>query len=785
MHSLIFKSNKVRSAVITALVGLSSVSVAFAEVTTPVSINLEEQPLKDALDKVSETFDVTVIAPGQILRNKRAPAINRKVTTDEVVEILLQNSGLEARRTNSGAILVIPQESKKRTIEQSESSASNSGYESINQEVEVIEVVGSAIGDLSRAFAGGQVATGQQLGLLGNRDRLETPVSTTSLTSEYLENTQTIRLNDALQSFTSVQATTTPNQGNGGGFQIRGIQSGLRSVAFAGLGNVFYEALPSTVGIERVELIRGPSTLFTGLSSAFSNGVGGFVNLIPKRGAAQGEGSFSVGYKSDSVGYTRLEYGSRSGDADEWGYYLGGEFLSGETQVDSNEREEKQFAASLDYNGEDFRALANFIYTNTQVDGQSREIFGAIGPTLPVDFNTSNNFNQPWAFINAESLISIVRLEYDITSTTNAYGIISHSVHDWEALSAFQSALQPNGDFTSDVGIFDTDDIKRTNVETGVRSQFQIGEVSHNFVIAFTYGEQSEKFDFVGFDPADQFTNNIFNPISSPIPAIESAAPPNNTSENTFFGATVANTFGFFDDRLQLTTGLRYQDIETESFDGTTGVRTDIAEGDKWSPGIAILYKVTEDISVYANYLEALSNGGQAPDFAVNAGAQLGPVASESYEIGTKLNVGDIGFDIALFQYNEAQTDTDPVTGIFAKNGERRTRGLELTAFGEVMPNLRIITGASIFDSEITESTNNATIGESRAGLPDYRLFANIEYDVPTLKQLTFTGRIRHQAEARVIQGNDLDMPDWTTVDLGLRYAFTDSTRFLLNVENV
>ncbi|MEL6647276.1 MAG: Plug domain-containing protein [Pseudomonadota bacterium] len=118
------------------------------------------------------------------------------------------------------------------------------------------------IGFPPEVFAGEQVAKGQQLGVFGNRERLETPLSTTSVTAEFITNKQATSYYDVIQIIPSLQATTTPNRGVTN-FISRGVQNSAREITFNGTSNLFFDTQPTHLGIERVEFIRAPAALLS------------------------------------------------------------------------------------------------------------------------------------------------------------------------------------------------------------------------------------------------------------------------------------------------------------------------------------------------------------------------------------------------------------------------------------------------------------------------------------------------------------------------------------------
>jgi iron complex outermembrane receptor protein len=50
--------------------------------------------------------------------------------------------------------------------------------------------------------------------------------------------------------------------------------------------------------------------------------------------------------------------------------------------------------------------------------------------------------------------------------------------------------------------------------------------------------------------------------------------------------------------------------------------------------------KVTEQVSVYANYIEGLSKGAMAPMTAANYGDVFAPYKTKQKEVGLKLDLG-------------------------------------------------------------------------------------------------------------------------------------------------
>ena len=134
---------------------------------------------------------------------------------------------------------------------------------------------------LPEVLAGGQVARGARLGMMGNKDVMDTPFNVTSYTAKTLADLQTVTAADALERDPSVRST-----GQTGGivdsFFIRGFAIGegnLGELAYDGVYGVAPNYRAFTEYAERIEVLKGPGALMYGISP--NSGVGGVINIVP------------------------------------------------------------------------------------------------------------------------------------------------------------------------------------------------------------------------------------------------------------------------------------------------------------------------------------------------------------------------------------------------------------------------------------------------------------------------------------------------------------------------
>src|SRR5690606_17328855 len=95
----------------------------------------------------------------------------------------------------------------------------------------------------------------------------------------------------------------------------------------------------------------------------------------------------------------------------------------------------------------------------------------------------------------------------------------------------------------------------------------------------------------------------------------------------------------------------------------------------------------------------------------------------------------------------------------------QRHRGLELSTFGELTPEVKIIGGLSLLETDAS--------GLKAIGAPKTQANVGLEWTTPFAPGLSFDGRLLHTSSQHADAANTQDVPSWTRFDLGVRYLFT------------
>lgn len=659
-------------------------------------------------------------------------------------------------------------------------------------ELEATEIVASADASadgLTQPYAGEQVARGGRIGILGNQDYMDTPFASTAYTSQLIQNQQARSVSDVVQNDPSVRVAR-----GFGNFQelymVRGFPLFSDDISYNGLYGLLPRQYVAAEFIERVEVFRGANAFLNGAAPG-GTGLGGAINILPKRAPNEPLTRLTVGAENGGQVMTAADLARRFGAEERFGVRLNAAKRDGETTVEDEQRTLDMFALGLDYQGDNFRlsADAGSQYHFLDQPRPSVTPFGAL-PSAP---DAEDNFAQPWTYSKEKQTFGTFRAEYDFTEEVT--GWLAAGVREGEEKNRLANPYYVGGGSTL---AFRFDNVRKDEVftsEVGLRGRAETGAVSHQWVMS------AAMFDFEGRN-AWAFSGfqggNLYEPFPVPMPGVVGAgiggglmSDPKVTERTHTQSLAIADTLGFLDDRLLVTLGARRQGIESRAYDYDSGARKALYNRYKTTPVGGVVYKLTDDVSLYANYIEGLVKGDVAPATSggqpvSNAGAVLAPYVSKQTEVGVKYDGGDLGASVALFQTRKPFGMVS--NGVFGDGGEQRNRGLELSMFGEPVYGVRVLGGVTLLDAELTNTQGGLNEGNRAIGVPRTQANVGTEWDVPGTNGLTLTARALYTGKQYADAANDLEVASWTRFDLGARYRMLIEDRDVTlrtNLDNV
>ena len=623
------------------------------------------------------------------------------------------------------------------------------------------------------------------IGALGAKRAEDVPFAIKSYNAALILNQQPQTLGQVLDNDPSVR--TSYGFGNAAEqFVIRGFALFGDDIGFDGLYGITPRQLIAPELYESVQVLNGASAFLNGAAPSGS-GIGGSVNLIPKRAGAKPLTRLTGNYTSGAHFGGSFDVSRRFGQGGEWGVRINGAARRGDVAIDDEFRSAYLLGGAIDYDSGPLRLSLDLAYQKVRVNQLRPKLtLPAAITVIPRVPKADANYGQPYNFTELRDIYGQFRAEYDLADNAMAYAAFGARDGSEDGFYGTFSLLN------AATGVISTSGsrIPRTDnneaAQAGVRVMLASGGLTNefNFGGSMNWLVNRNAFEFYAISTG---TNSIYAPVVVPQPSRVTSrggnmADPFPISRTRLMSAFASDTIGVWQDRILLTGGLRLQQIEVKSYSNATALRTGVYRKDAITPVVGLVVKPVDGISLYANRIEALVQGATAPAMSggfniVNVGEVLAPYKSTQYEVGGKLTLDRVTASLSFFKTDRATAIAVPVpappanSARFEASGRQRNKGIELSIQAEPVRGLRIITGGSVIDARLRRQTNGLNEGRKVAGVPEYLVNGNVEWDLPFIPALTLTGRVVHTGEQPANNANTLALPDWTRFDLGARYV--------------
>ncbi len=721
-----------------------------------IAFAIPPQALTDALASFGRQSGMQVSVDGDLARGVSSPGVNGTMTAEQALARLLAGTGITYRLTGSNTALL------------QRLSAVPGALQLDPVQVQGAHVPAQAmIDNIPPPYAGGQVATGGQLGLLGNRDVMNTPFNQTNFTAKKVQDQQAKTIREVMVDNPSVR-TWAPDGGVGPDqITIRGFNVLAMSTSYGGLyGMLPVNSLMPELA-ERIEVLNGPSAMLNGMPPG--NSIGGTVNVVPKRAPDQDLTQITANYATGTQFGGHADIARRFGDDKQFGVRFNGVFRGGETAVQNNTDQRALAVLGLDFRGERVRLSADLGYQNQYITGVVPYL--GVSPNIPLPWapNARTNQGQSWSNTLRKDLFGVVRGEFDITEKITAYATFGAHDNRTTYLAPANVIINNfNGTATSTPTAF-SQYYTFLSAEAGVRALADTGPIGHEIAVTATTLDQTFGTGVVLGTP---FATNIYNPtavapVYVPMPAS------NKTGVTTLSSLAFADTLSAANKRIQLTVGARLQQVKSANFNIVTGAQTSNYDQSALSPSVALIFKPWENVTLYGNFIQGLQPGTVVGSTFANAGDVFPPYKSTQFEAGVKVDWGRFTTTASLFQITQPSTITDVATNTLTLNGERRNQGLEINVFGEPIEGVRLLGGVMFLNALLMRTQGGATDGWTAPFVPNFTLNLGGEWDLPMVRGLTLSGRVVYTGSQYIDTTLPRrSLPDWTRFDLGVRYTF-------------
>ena len=601
---------------------------------------------------------------------------------------------------------------------------------------------------------------------------METPQSVTVVTRDQMDDQGAQNVSQALRYTAGVLGETRLSMGRYDSVFIRGFGGSGGTAGFVnnldGLryqrGINFLVPTYESWGLERVEVLRGPSSVVFGQVKP-----GGIVNMVSKRPKDERHGEVQLQFGSHERAQMAFDFGGPIDPEKTWLYRVVGLGRAADTQVDYTREERIFIAPSLTYrpNG----ATSFTLLTSFQRDPETG-FYGfipAIGTVLPsragrirsnffpgepnFEGYSRNQANVGWAFEHRFNDVFTFRQNVRLSDLDSRNRTVAVG-----GIAADQKTLTRRATISNEHA-------RTAGIDNQLQADFRTGPLAHKVLFGVD-GYWTDAKAFTGAGGTVQsldFTNPVYGRLPFILPAV-----PGTTQTTAQYGVYLQDQIKL--DRLSLLVGGRFDQAEARTRALTTGVLT--KQDDTARTGrVALMYNFDNGFAPYVSY----STSFEPVAGTAFGGTPFKPTEGEQYEAGFKYELpGTTAFLQAsvyqLTQTNVATMDLAHPT-FQIQTGEIRARGVEVEARATVFENLDLVAAYTYTDAEVTKS-NGADLHKRPPVVPRHTasLWAHYTFRTGVLSGFGLGAGVRYVGGGAGDPGNTFSTSDYTLVDAAISY---------------
>jgi iron complex outermembrane receptor protein len=636
------------------------------------------------------------------------------------------------------------------------------------------------------------------VGALGGMKLQDTPYSMSVTSQAMLKNTLATSLDDVFKHNPFTQLYSPRNAGYASAVSIRGFSSagnlniandGLRFTTGADGGNYLEEN-------EQLEIITGLTGFLYGPASP-----GGLVNYVLKRPTYERYNSVTLGNAGGENYYLHGDFGGPIDPQGKLAYRVNVLTQDGETAIDMQKRRREMISLALDWNvSDDLLVQFDASHKKTEMRGTTSYWYFNNQAWRPSASSLSNDklYSQKWSFADDETDKAGVRAKWRLNDVFTLRAALAAQKYTTENTYTGPTVTGA-GVYSQNLYAFAPIETEETSGYLFLDSAFDTGPLGHKVTMGYQGNTARERQyeDHIPY-PGPQYT--------SPVGTIPLSETPQVTKPGYSIGhgdqrlANTSQTDNFligdvitFNDQWSTILGVTNTRIKTYANEfvyanafGTPETETRYNES-KTSPNISLVYKPLPWLTTYVTYIEGLQTGGVAPSGTNNAGQAFAPEISEQYEIGAKATVGETLLTLAFFNIDKPNGYTNGAN-TYVVDGRQENNGMEFSVTGKVIPELTVVGGVTLLDPQIKKTSVAANEGNAPTNVAKQLAKVYAEYDINGMPGLALTGGAFYTGKQYVDEGNDYQLPSFTTFDAGARYRMRLSENDLtlrMNVSNL
>jgi len=688
-----------------------------------------------------------------------------------------------------------------------------------------LNVVGQEIGTLDDSVVTGVSSSGDLFkpitseSLRFGGDLEDSPLNVQVIPKEVIKEIQAVDLEEILE-FT---AGTQKSRGFGGtttGINIRGFEATFAEDGVV-TGGPFADRLGNvrdSASIESVEVLRGPNGALFGEGT-----LGGVVNVIKKKPEVGRFVNTRTFASSEGLLRQELDANTSFGSSDQYQLrFITSYEQNGNDYRDDFESERNYFSLGFDYEYND-RLRFNFGVERTDT---SVPFDGGLPIDLDGNFlvDRSLNLSDPdlGDAVN-ENFRGSAGFEYDVNDNWQLKGLfaVDDSNLDSFAVNGLTNFQEDIIVPLAGINFIAGEDILRAFVDrdfdarlyTGrfdLKGSFDTGQLSHETSFGIEYRRYDQETLTSSNNPlTNPSVINLSNLVIDQIPGAPDVqlGLPGDTINGFDLLSTNIGLSAFdqitINPKLKVLLGARVDFVDVEQI-GIGNVELADFDETAFSPTVGVNYKFNDTYSVYGKYSETFQvNTAQGID-----GELLDPEEGVSGEVGLRFNLFEnrLSGSASLFYVElENRATSDPFNVGFSESGTIISQGVDFTLQGAVNDNLSLVFNYTYNDTELSETSNAASLGSRETGVPynQASLLANYKFSSEKLDGLSLSAGLVYVGDrlagvptdtvvvlnpalpSLAIPSGGSTLDAYLRTDIGARYEYSENTTFTFKVENV
>ncbi|MBB4010243.1 iron complex outermembrane receptor protein [Rhizobium taibaishanense] len=599
---------------------------------------------------------------------------------------------------------------------------------------------------------------------------LDVPQAVNVVSGDVLRDQDARSLGDALGNISGITQANTL-----GGTQDAVIRRGFGdnrdgSILTDGLKTALPFSFHATT--DHVEVLKGPASTLYGILDP-----GGMVNVITKKP----ENVFSGEAYSSFSAYGAGKYGATSGldvtgpiAGTDLSYRFITEGQNSDYWRNFGDTKKWMVAPSLTWSGEDTDVTVSYMHDDYSVPFDRGTIFD-LKTGQAVDLSRRTRLDERYNITDGNSDLAKISIDRQVSDDWKLSLNYAYSRNEYSDNQARVTGYNPtSGAVTRRADATQYSTLYNHALRADLTGDVEIGRFENDLLFGASY-DYSDTLRTNMLRCANNSKFNINNPVYGTLAqcATVSAADSDQTEQLSTASVYMQDSLHLTDQWI-LVGGLRYQYYDLYAGKGRPFNANTDSNGGALIPNGGIVYKLTPEISFYANAARTFRPQSSVSSYYGN----LDPEEGTSYEIGSKFELLEgVSANIALFsarKNNVAYSENIGGESVVKTAGLVRSRGVEIDVAGQLTDHWEGIASYGYTDAKVLEDPDYA--GMQLPNVARHTGALSLAYDFgeigPDGNRLKIGGGIRAVGRRAGINNNSYFLPGYGIVDLFAAYTF-------------